>query len=154
MNAPSLIPMKVRAILPLCGSAIDGEALGACRAVGRVLDAAGLDFRDLAAAIPIGESAADPDQSSRRREKPCGAARFRGPIPPFNVYSWRRAYTPSQEAQNRRQVAYCQGQRWRLSPRERSFIDNIARLHGNLSVRQGDWLAVLTDRLENVGRCA
>ena len=150
MSAPSAIPTKVRAILPLCGSEIDGEALGACRAVGRVLNAAGLDFRDLAAAIPIDEPVVGHERSSRRREDPVGANRIR----PFDVYSWRRAYTPTQEAENRARVRFCQDRAWRLNDWERGFLNNVACLHGNLSIKQGDRLAAMTDRLDMEARRA
>ena len=152
MTASSLIPMKVRAILPLCGSEIDGEALGACRAVGRVLNAAGFDFRDLAAAIRVDEPAVGYEMS-RRRDKST-AERSRGPIPPYDAYSWRRAYTPGQEAEHRARVRFCQGQAWRLTAWEREFVNNVARLHGNLSIKQGDRLAAMTDRLDMEARRA
>ncbi|WP_143012340.1 hypothetical protein [Methylobacterium phyllostachyos] len=69
-------------------------------------------------------------------------------VPEFCLYRWRRAYTPRQEAQHRARIAFCQSCLWRLTPWERGFIGSIARLHGNLSIRQGDRLAALTDRLE------
>ncbi|PJI54225.1 hypothetical protein CTI14_18085, partial [Methylobacterium radiotolerans] len=61
------------------------------------------------------------------------------------LYRWRRAYTPRQEAQHRDRVRFCQSRPWQLTAWERSFVTGIARLHGNLSIRQGDRLAALTD---------
>lgn len=45
------IPARVRMLLPLIGSPIDGEALAACNAIVKTLAAAGLDLNDLAAVI-------------------------------------------------------------------------------------------------------
>lgn len=42
---------KLKKLIPLLGSDQDGEALGAARAIGRTLDAAGLDFHALAACV-------------------------------------------------------------------------------------------------------
>ncbi|MCJ2065749.1 hypothetical protein MKK63_24035 [Methylobacterium sp. J-088] len=106
----------------------------------------------MAAAIPTGEPRGAarfvpaPTQSefSRRREKGCGAAT----IHPFDVYSWRRAFTPKQENEHRARVRFCQDRAWRLTEWERGFLNNVARLHGNLSIKQADRLAAMTDRLD------
>jgi hypothetical protein len=45
------IPPKIALLIPLLGSDVDGEVLGAARAIGRTLGAAGQDFHDLARAI-------------------------------------------------------------------------------------------------------
>jgi hypothetical protein len=42
---------RVGQLIRLLGSSQDGEALGACRALGRVLASAGSDFHELAASI-------------------------------------------------------------------------------------------------------
>jgi hypothetical protein len=42
---------KLALLIPLLASDRDGEALGACRAIGRTLKSAGCDFHDLAAAL-------------------------------------------------------------------------------------------------------
>lgn len=136
------IPVKVQRLIPVLASPIDGEALGAARAIRRVLESAGLGFSDLAAAIP-----GDAELRPLHRQTA-------GPIPPFNVYAFRRAYTPRQEQQHRAQVAYCRQRPWLLTSWERGFLDNLARLHGNLSIRQGDRLGALTDRLEREERRA
>ena len=148
---PAPIPDKVRRIIPTLGSPVDGEALGAARAIGRVLESAGLGFCDLAAAIPAGPRPSRITQPMPAAPRPGSRA---GPIPPFNLYAFRRAYTPRQEAQHRERVAFCQSRPWKLSPWEREFLENVARLHGNLTIRQGDRLAALTDRLEQEERRA
>ncbi|GJE14443.1 hypothetical protein FOHLNKBM_5518 [Methylobacterium longum] len=162
MTMPRPIPTSVRALLPLCGAENDHEALGACRGVGRKLRAAGLDWHDLAAVIPVdgGETelfrrrneprGAARSEFSRRREDPVGASRIR----PFDAYAWKHAYSPKQESEHRARVRFCQSRPWSFSARERAFLADIARLHGNLTIRQGDWLAALTDRLDQELRTA
>ncbi|MCJ2070040.1 hypothetical protein MKK75_14760 [Methylobacterium sp. J-030] len=142
------IPEKVRRLVPVLGSPVDGEALGAARAIGRVLTGAGLGFTDLASAIPTRASIEDVSTSSVRPAPPAAT------VPEFHAYRWRRAYTPRQEQQHRTHVAFCQSQPWRLTEWERRFLDGIARQHGNLTIRQGDRLAALTDRLEQEVRRA
>lgn len=139
------IPASVRALLPLCGAENDHEALGACRGIGRKLRAAGLDWHALADAIPTGEPrGAARFEFSRCPEKPFGAERIR----PFDACAWKRAYTPRQEAEHRARVRFCQDRAWRLTAWERQFVNSVSKLHGNLSIRQGDCLAAMTDRLD------
>jgi hypothetical protein len=145
------IPASVRALLPLCGAENDHEALGACRGIGRKLQAAGLDWHDLAAAIPVNAAELSRRRDmSRRREKGCGAATIR----PFDTYSWRRVFSPKQEAAHRSNVRFCLSRPWSFSAKERAFLSDIEKLHGNLTIRQGDWLAALTDRLDQELRSA
>lgn len=151
MTVAAPIPALVKRLVPTLGSPVDGEALGACRAIGRTLKAAGLDFHDLAAAIPTGETVDNVHGLERAAPRREGSM---GPIPPFDAYSWRRAYTPSQEAEHRARVRFCQDRAWRLNDWERGFLNNVAKLHGNLSIRQGDRLAALTDRLDMEARRA
>jgi hypothetical protein len=54
MNAPRLPLDRVAAVLPLLASPHDGEALAACRALVRILDAAGFSLHDLADLIRAG----------------------------------------------------------------------------------------------------
>ena len=150
MNAPTLIPAKVRRIMPTLGSSIDGEALGACRAIGRILDGASLSFHDLAHAIRVEELEPDP------------VAIFHGidPDPAGWRSAWsqnrqRSAYTPRQEREHREQALYCRDHDGgRLSDRERLFVLSIANWRGGLSVRQGDWLTDICARLEAEDRAA
>lgn len=151
------IPASVRALLPLCGSENDHEALGACRGIDRKLQAAGLDWHALAAAIPTadflasekivpapGQADGERTEFSRWREKPCAGTRIR----PFDAYAWKRAYTPKQEVEHRKRVHFCLSRPWCFSAKERAFLSDIEKLRGNLTIRQGDWLAALTDRLD------
>lgn len=160
MNVASPIPPKIRTILPSLGSSVDGEALAAARGLGRTLAAAGLDFHDLAAAIPIKVSVPD---TNPERGMHCATAETHRPAAArepheYTGYRWReawaqhhrpRAYTPRQDAQHRAQAAYCRDHdRGRLNWRERNFVWNIANLRSGLTYAQGDWLASICDRLE------
>lgn len=138
------ISPKVARLIPMLGSAADHEALAAARAIGRILDREGLGFTDLAAAIPAGD-----DMNNVHV-----MAAPTGPVPPFDVYAWRRAYTPRQEAEHRVWVRFCQSRPHGLTSWERHFINSVARLRGNLSIRQGDRLAVIVDRIEREARHA
>lgn len=51
MSALAAIAPRVAHLVRLLGSSQDGEALAACRALGRVLANAGADFHELAASI-------------------------------------------------------------------------------------------------------
>jgi hypothetical protein len=58
MSALTPIAPKIAPLVRMLGSPVDGEALAACRAIGRTLDTAGMDFHDLAevverAALPL-----------------------------------------------------------------------------------------------------
>ena len=147
MNAPIAIPAKVRRIVPTLGSPVDGEALGACRAIGRTLHGAGLDFHALAAAIKVDEGEPDP------------VAIFHGLDP--DPAGWREAwsrprkhrfFTEKQEAEQRAQMRFCKANNARLGPHERAFVDSISRSNIGLSYRQAAWLADIADRLDWEGR--
>lgn len=142
MNQRVAIPHKITRIIPLMGSPVDGEALGACRAVGRVLEHSGLTYRDLAQAIP----------TARGYEQPVSM----GPTPAYQP-SRRKVsvFTPAQAAHHRRMALWCRNnERGRLTPREREFIANVASWRRELSVGQADWLTDITDRLEQEDRRA
>lgn len=55
MSALAPVFPKLRPLVRMLGSPIDGEALNAARAIGRVLQSAGSDFHDLARALEAGE---------------------------------------------------------------------------------------------------
>lgn len=68
---------KVARLVPLLGSPNDGEALGAARAIGRVLKASGEDWHRLAAELLHPAPAAILDQARRsRRERAPRTAPF------------------------------------------------------------------------------
>jgi hypothetical protein len=136
MSPRVAIPSKITRIIPLMGSPVDGEALGACRAVGRVLEHSGLTYRDLAQAI----------STTRPYEQPVSM----GPVPAYQP-SRRKVsvFTPAQAAHHRRMALWCRNnERGRLTPREREFIANVASWRRELSIQQADWLTDITDRLE------
>lgn len=149
----------------MLGSIADGEALGACRAIGRTLDTAGLDFHALAAAIRVeGE---EPSETVRRRTKSGSDPRRASPEPersgPRSYGDWRETYvhyhhrrhfTPRQEIEQRGQIAFCLRNLARLRSRERDFVLSISRAADGLSLAQASWLADLTDRLDQEARRA
>lgn len=141
---PLYLTARLAKLLPRLASDQNGEVAATAAAITRTLKTAGLDWHDLAAAIPTGDAAHNVQ----------GSERAAGPIRPFDTYAWKRAFTPRQEAENRARVRFCQSRPWCFSARERAFLADIARLHGNLTIRQGDWLAALTDRLDRELRTA
>jgi hypothetical protein len=58
MNGLAPVAGKLVPLVRMLGSPVDGKALAACRAIGRTLDTAGMDFHDLADVV---ERAALPD---------------------------------------------------------------------------------------------
>lgn len=145
MNAPTVINPKVRKVLPLCGSPLDAEVLAACRRIGAILAKDGLSYVDLAGVLPVEGTA--PSHPTWNEEAWRTAAR-----PPARPRPCR-AYTPRQEQEHRARVRFCQNYPGRLTEWERGFVASVARLHGNLSIRQGDRLAVIVDLIERKGRC-
>jgi hypothetical protein len=58
MSALAPVLPKLCPLVRMLGSPVDGEALNAARAIGRVLQSAGSDFHDLARALETGERGA------------------------------------------------------------------------------------------------
>ena len=142
MNA---IPPKIRTMVPMLGSEQDGDVLAAARGIGRTLAGVGLSYHELAQAIPTqaphARKPSDLDHADWPRWRETWARSHRS-----------RTYTPRQEATHRAQAKFCRDEdRGRLNPRERRFVHDIAKLHGALSIAQSDWLAAITDRLEQKG---
>lgn len=148
MTAPRPIPARIRKLVPVLNSAVDGEVVATARAIGRVLHANGQTFHDLAAALPVHQpepSLGDNRRHHRETPRPARWGDWRG--------AWRRdpkprRYTPIQEARQEDQAAFCRRRLARLGERERTFITNISPQRHGLSLRQGDWLADITARLE------
>lgn len=140
MNQRLAIPTRVRLLVPMLGSDMDGEALNACRAIRRTLAGAGLDFHALADAIGADAAAqARPAQPPRAGEPP----QYR----PQRRHAW--TFTERQTATHRQMARYCRdNDKGRLSRRERNFIWTIATQGRELTMPQADWLADITDRLE------
>ena len=151
MTGAPAIPEKVRRIMPTLGSSVDGEALGACRAIGRTLGAVGLDYHDLARAIP---TKADNVMLEPGHSPQWNAAQWRSaskrPAPEYRPSRRKPStFTPMQSAIHRRMALYCRNaDRGRLSDRERAFVSEISASRRELSVRQLDWLSTITDRLD------
>lgn len=154
MKGSPTIPPKIRSILPLCGSSTDGEALGACRAIGRTLGTVGLDFHDLAKAIQTGPIKADNVHLDRRSAPKWDDAQWRSastrPAPAYRP-SRRKAsiFTPLQQAVHRRHALWVRNaEGGRLSDKERSFIASVVHQRHELSLAQADWLVDIVDRID------
>lgn len=65
---PAIIPKVVR-LVPMLGSPVDSEALGAARAIGRVLAANHCDFHDFARQIERQPEAVLPPPRRERRDR-------------------------------------------------------------------------------------
>ena len=139
MNQRLAIPTRVRLLVPMLGSDMDGEALGACRAIRRTLSGVGLDFHALADAISADAAQDRPAQQPRAGEPP----QYR----PQRRHAW--TFTERQTAAHRQMARFCRdNDRGRLNRRERNFIWSIATHGRELTVPQADWLTDICDRLE------
>ncbi|WP_264051672.1 hypothetical protein [Methylobacterium flocculans] len=145
MNQRIAIPPKVIKILPLMDSPVDGEALGACRAAGRVLRHSGLTYRDLAAAIPT----TVPPETLHNVQGFEPSPAYRPSRRKVSVF------TPAQTTHHRQMALWVRNhERGRLTPREREFIVNVSSWRRELSIPQADWLVTICDRLEQEDRQA
>lgn len=150
MNARSPIPSKVRLLVPVLASPHDGEVVGTARAIGRVLDSAGLGFHDLAAAIPT-ESDVDPIPAWDAAGWNAAARPTANPHAP--IRRERSVFTEKQSARHRQMAVFCKNaDRGRLTARERDFVNNVAFWRRDLSIAQADWLTDICDRLETEDR--
>src|SRR5262245_35195115 len=132
MPAPALtnIAPQVTKLLRLLASPIDGEALGAARALKRVLSSASLDLHDLAKVLEFSirhdarrAAATAHNRSSGLQEAP-GA--------PWQV---------------REMLRYCRDHAIQLSPKEYDFVATLTNRRGPPSERQLEWLCSIYSRL-------
>jgi hypothetical protein len=70
------LPSKIALLIPLLGSDQDGEVLGAARAIGRTLGAAGRDWHDLAAQLAPAVPSAERHAGDWRIDLRLAAMRF------------------------------------------------------------------------------
>ena len=138
------IPLRVVKLVPVLGSPSEGEALGACRAIGRTLRGAGQDFHALAAAIRTSGSATA--QAAPRTEpwmRPAPAYR------PSRSQPW--TFTPRQSAEHKRIAQRClAADCGRLRSRERDFLESVIASRRELTIAQLDWLNDIALSLEEV----
>ena len=155
MTGAPAIPEKVRRIVPTLGSSVDGEALGACRAIGRTLGAAGLDYHDLARAIPVQSEIPVPCRAPPAWDSARWRTASTKPAPEYRPSRRKPStFTPKQNDAFRRMALHCRNaDRGRLSPRERDFIANVSSWRRELTIGQADWLTGICDRLEQEDRC-
>lgn len=76
---PDPLRVKLAPLIRMLSSPIDGEALGACRAIDRMLQAAGLDFDALANALQLPAVPQPASPRSRPAKQRKSAAKARAP---------------------------------------------------------------------------
>lgn len=132
---PPAIAPRIGALLRMLGSPIDGEALGAARALRRTLDGAGLDLHALA------------DVVEHPTPSPTPLRRPRRPKPDEGHINWTPSYR--REVRVTLEHGLC---RLNLTPWERQFTtDIIARLRdprGHLTFRQAEVVDRLVAKIE------
>lgn len=124
MMALAPIAPKLGPLVRMLGSPVDGEALAACRAIGRTLDNAGCDFHDLAEVV---EFAALPVVVETPRQEAAPAPELK----PWQVLAMSciRAGT---------------GQ---LKPVELDFLRGMVHWPGEPSDKQSRWLSAIASAL-------
>lgn len=128
---------KVARLVPLLGSPNDGEALGAARAIGRVLKAAGEDWHRLAAELLQPAPAVIHDHNRRpRRERTPRTA----PVDPEVLRLVRAAL--HLEILNRWETEFAA-----------SILDAAQRSTWRPSLRQREILAKLSQRAQEAENC-
>jgi hypothetical protein len=122
--ALAVVAPRIGQLIRLLGSDQDGEVIAAARALGRTLTSVGADFHSLADTIERSAPAPSPSPAHRGCE-------------------------------DHRAIA-----RWlldsgaRLSPKEWSFIADMAHRFGSLSERQEAWLQAIYERVSAQSRRA
>ena len=141
---PPAIAPRVGALLRLLGSDVDGEALGAARALGRSLRDAGVDWHALAEAVEPG-----PETVFVERPRPAAPRRSRKARPDHGHISWSPTYRREVRETLERGLVRLSFSEW-----ERGFIANIiTRLrdpHGRLTFRQAEVVDRLVAKIEGI----
>jgi hypothetical protein len=127
MTALAPVAPKLAPLVRMLGSPVDGEALAACRAIGRTLKTAGCDFHDLAKAI---EGPAEPRVVVLYRDREPPARRE-----PETGEHWRDM------------ARRCLGHFGDLRPAERRFLQDIIRWRGKPTAKQMTWLLAIAEAL-------
>jgi len=124
MNAIAPIAPRLGQLVRMLGSDQDGEALAACRALGRTLDSADLDFHCLADTI---ERAALPSVVTQPRQEA-------SPAPELNAWQVLAMYC----------IREGQG---RLKPVELDFLRGMIHWPSQPSEKQNRWLDAIAAAL-------
>jgi hypothetical protein len=130
--APTARPALAK-LLRLLGLPIDGEALGAARALGRTLKANGCDFHDLAGIVetpPIAPNGGN------------GRAGFGA--------HYRRDDNVETEIPWREMVVTCMRHLERFTDKERKFVRSMNSWRGDPSAKQLGWLETLFERVRRM----
>ncbi len=124
MTALAPVAGKIVPLVRMLGSPVDGEALAACRAIGRTLDTAGMDFHDLADVV---ERAALPVVVDKSLEEPAPAPELK---------PWQST------AMNCIRAGM-----GRLKPAELDFLRGMVHWPGAPSDKQARWLSAIASGL-------
>lgn len=124
MNALAPIAPRLVPLVRMLGSPVDGEALAACRAIGRTLDTAGLDFHDLADVV---ERAALPVVVDQPRQEASPAPELK----PWQLTA----------------MACIRAGMGRLKPMELDFLRGMVHWPGEPSEKQARWLDAIASAL-------
>lgn len=127
MNGLTPVAGKVAPLIRLLASPVDGEVLGAARAIGRVLESGGLDFHDLAKAL---EEPAEPRVVVVYRDRERTA-----PREPEPGEHWRDL------------ARRCLGHFGDLQPAERRFLKDLLSWRGKPTTKQMAWLLAIAEAL-------
>ena len=133
---PAVVP-RLGALLRMLGSPVDGEALGAARAIGRTLNGAGVDFHTLADVVERGPEtvfverpAPAPRRTRRARAASSdsveiGPARRRQVIDALSKASRRGALSAWEGEFATSVITILRGTRPRLSARQVEIVERI-----------------------------
>lgn len=117
MTALVRFPTQIAKLIPRLASDHDGEVLATVHAISRTLKSAGLDFHAVASACEHGHAARHAHDAERTQER-----------------SWHAV------------AVWCRDRRSRLSPKEASFVSDMAHrlvLGGEPTEKQAAWLRAI-----------
>ena len=118
----TLVPRRLGKTIALLGSPVDGEALAAARALGRLLEAAGMDHHDLAALV-----SAEMDRRARPAFTFAGLG-VRGARKQMAFLAWRPGVTEADRLTLERLRARLLGAKaLALTPAELTWLDGLWR---------------------------
>jgi hypothetical protein len=122
-------------LIRLLASDVDGEALGAVRALGRALKAHGADFHDLASLVEAPSTA------------PSGGRTGTGFHDHFGGDDGDPVET---EPPWEMMVDACTDQLDRFTPKEQEFLQSMQLWYGTPTPKQFDWLVALFERVQRM----
>jgi hypothetical protein len=117
---------RLSQLIRLLGSDRDGEVVAAARAIQRTLATVGQDFHDLADVVESAPERSPPGQEPAHHHRGC--------------------------EDHRAMARWLLNRGARLSPKEWSFVADMAKRFGSLSERQEAWLLAIYERVSAQSR--